>query len=181
MSLERRTSRAGKDSIDSAQGRPEDVANAVSGALVLAAGGDDAVRSWLRSDFSIGGSVPGISPPPQAATPVASASASGDVIEFRTVNGVPRRFNCTRRCWVTDGAAMPADLPSPVDMPAEQEPGTTPAPDAPPAYDPRWDFSRDQISTRFDFALGREGRWNMTRKRWQHELLAEMEAELAGD
>jgi hypothetical protein len=35
VSLERRTSRAGKDSIDAAQGRPEDVANAVAGAASL--------------------------------------------------------------------------------------------------------------------------------------------------
>ena len=58
VSLERRTSRAGKDSIDAAQGRPEDVANAVSGALVLAS----AASGYL--DYSLWVGEPTLPDPP---------------------------------------------------------------------------------------------------------------------
>jgi hypothetical protein len=47
VSLERRTARGGRDSIDHVPGGHDDVANAVAGALVLASGGN-AADTWLR-------------------------------------------------------------------------------------------------------------------------------------
>jgi hypothetical protein len=46
--LERRTSRAGRDSIDHAPGMHDDVGNAVAGALVAVAGKTPNVEQWLR-------------------------------------------------------------------------------------------------------------------------------------
>jgi len=46
--LERRTARGGKDSIDHPPGAHDDVANAVAGALVRAAGAADALTTWRR-------------------------------------------------------------------------------------------------------------------------------------
>ncbi len=46
--LERRTARGGRDSIDHAPGAHDDVANAVAGALVAAAGKLDALEVWRR-------------------------------------------------------------------------------------------------------------------------------------
>jgi hypothetical protein len=46
FSLERRTARGGRDSIDHAPGAHDDLANAALGALVLAAGGVDRGRIW---------------------------------------------------------------------------------------------------------------------------------------
>ena len=49
VGLERRTSRSGKDSIDHAPGAHDDLANAVAGALVLAA----AKAPWVITDAAI--------------------------------------------------------------------------------------------------------------------------------
>jgi hypothetical protein len=46
--LERRTARGGKDSIDHSPGQHDDVANAVAGALVLAAGDSDYAGLWAK-------------------------------------------------------------------------------------------------------------------------------------
>jgi hypothetical protein len=46
--LERRTSRAGRDSIDHAPGSHDDICNAVSGVLVAVAGKTPNVEAWLR-------------------------------------------------------------------------------------------------------------------------------------
>jgi hypothetical protein len=48
-SLERRTARSGRDSIDHPPGAHDDIANAVAGALVLAAGGSDERMRLIRS------------------------------------------------------------------------------------------------------------------------------------
>jgi hypothetical protein len=53
VGLERRTARSGKDSIDHAPGGHDDVANAVSGALLLANGAPSAL--WNREAFFING------------------------------------------------------------------------------------------------------------------------------
>jgi hypothetical protein len=52
--LERRTARGGRDSIDHAPGSHDDVANAVAGALILAAAKtqmkiSDAILEWSRN------------------------------------------------------------------------------------------------------------------------------------
>lgn len=47
--LERRTSRGGRDSIDHPTGQHDDVANAVCGALVFAAGKEDFLTVWMRA------------------------------------------------------------------------------------------------------------------------------------
>ena len=157
VSLERRTSRGGRDSIDAAQGRPEDVANAVSGAVVLAAGGDDFVSSWLRADFSLGGSVMGISPPPRAATP----AAGGDVIELRLHNGVERKFNFTRRCWAD---AMPDVAMGAAEIAPGGDFGIAPAPPAPAA-------PPDVVSYRLDPRKGDLRKYNFTRHCWDDEIV----------
>jgi len=46
--LERRTARGGRDSIDHGPGAHDDVANAVAGALVLAAGESDIAALWTK-------------------------------------------------------------------------------------------------------------------------------------
>ena len=48
MVLERRTARGGRDSIDHGPGAHDDIANAVAGALVLAAGESDYAALWRK-------------------------------------------------------------------------------------------------------------------------------------
>jgi hypothetical protein len=59
--LERRTARGGRDSIDHSPGQHDDLANAVAGALVLAAGETDAVTLYRKF-----GEVLADPPPPSA-------------------------------------------------------------------------------------------------------------------
>jgi hypothetical protein len=48
VSLERRTARGGRDSIDHPPGAHDDVANAAAGVLVQVAGEMDEIAMWVR-------------------------------------------------------------------------------------------------------------------------------------
>jgi hypothetical protein len=92
VGLERRTSRAGKDSVDHAPGGHDDVANAAAGALVCASGNDDIVESWIKA-FGDGS----VSSEPIA---VVSQDNIGPRLDARV--GVSRRYNFTRHAWCDD-------------------------------------------------------------------------------
>jgi hypothetical protein len=99
VSLERRTSRAGKDSIDAAQGRPEDVANAVAGALVLESGNvaGDFLKLFTPEFTARCRQPPGlrfVAPPPHVdddVIPIGRLSDDGE----RVLMNCPRAFQLT--------------------------------------------------------------------------------------
>jgi len=99
VNLERRTSRAGKDSIDHAPGGHDDLANAASGALVLVAGPVPAIAVWERLGEP---DCPHSPPPPAAKT---AAQELHDAVSWprtpltgrEVVVRVPRPFQLTIR------------------------------------------------------------------------------------